>query len=91
MSTSVCQISGGHQVGTEVMGALGVLRRNGFEIRLTVVQSRATNSTTDYIYFCQHDKGGVDRENLQKMLEDVLGPINEHGRCTERQVYCRVG
>ena len=91
MSTSVCRISAGNQSGTAVMGALGVLRRNGFEIRLTVVQTRAANSTTDYIYFCQHDKGGVDRENLHKMLEDVLGPINEHGRCADHQVYCRVG
>ena len=91
MSASVCRITGNGQSETELMDALGVLRRNGFHIGITVIPPRPGNSYYDYIYFCQHDKDGVDRSSLSKMLEDVLGPINEHGKCAKNNLSCRLG
>ena len=91
MSISVCRITGDCQSDTDLMAALGVLRRNGFHIDVTVIPPRPGNSSYDYIYFCQHDKDGVDRSSLSKMLEDVLGPMNEHGRCVKHNLSCRLG
>ena len=91
MSVCVCRQSAGYQSPTEVVAALGVLRRDRFLIRLTVVQPLDGKSSIEFIYLCQHDNNGVDRRSLIAMLEEVLGPREENGRCVDHNISCILG